>query len=85
MNCMDELVYSYIYDLSVFYCNNLERKDDMKDNIDLEDLIKMQKDTFQTDNSFWFISILVLALFGMDGFEKHKDSTNIHIHIGGDK
>jgi len=85
MNCMDELICSYIYMLSVFYCNNLERKDDMKDNIDLEDLIKMQKDTFQTDNSFWFISILVLALFGMDGFEKHKDSTNIHIHIGGDK
>ncbi len=85
MDYMDEFICSYIYMLSVFYCNNLERKDDMKDNIDLEDLIKMQKDTFQTDNSFWFISILVLALFGMDGFEKHKDSTNIHIHIGGDK
>jgi hypothetical protein len=85
MDNMNEFIYSYIYTLSIFYCNNLERKDDMKDNIDLEDLIKMQKDTFQTDNSFWFISILVLALFGMDGFEKHKDSTNIHIHIGGDK
>ena len=85
MDYMNELVYSYICNLSVFYCLDLERKDDMKDNIDLEDLIKMQKDISQTDNSFWFISILLLVLFGMDGFEKHKDSTNIHIYIGGDK
>ena len=85
MDYVNEVICSYIYMLSVFYCLDSERKDDMKDNIDLEDLIKMQKDIPQTDNSFWFISILVLALFGMDGFEKHKDSTNIHICIGGDK
>ena len=85
MESTNEFIYSYLHNISVFYCNNLERKDDMKDDIDLEDLIKMQKDTFQTDNSVWVISILLLAIFGTDMFEKHKDSTNIHIHIGGDK
>lgn len=89
MESTNEFIYSYLHNISVFYCNDLERKEDMKEDIDLEEFIKAQNELLGHNESSWMWGSLFLLLLTLGGFtENKKEETpniNISIRLDGDK
>lgn len=59
---MNEQDFSYIYSLSVFYCNELEEMNNME-NLDIEDL----------DSSVWVLALVEFLLTHCCVEEKHNE------------